>query len=317
MEIIKMVEKSNIGVKPTLEKIGVAKSTFYDWYGRYEEHGYDGLKNKYKMPNHIWNRIPDEERNKVADMAELHPEESCRQIACRVIDENEYFVSESSVYRILREKDIIPAPVFAVQSAKDKFDNPTTRVNQMWQMDFTYFKVVLWGWYYLLTVLDDYSRFVVAWKLCMGMKASDVTETLDLAMLNTGVSEMPECKRPRVLSDNGPSFISQELNEYIDERGMLLIHGRPFHPETQGKIERYHRSMKNLILLNHYYSPLELVKTISEWVHYYNYERYHEAIDNVTPADKYFGRAENVLATRRLIKAKTMRERRLRNKLIV
>ena len=86
-------------------------------------------------------------------------------------DENSYFISESSVYRLLKAQDLITSPAYILMEAADKFQHPTTRVNEMWQTDFTYFKIIGWGWYYLSTVLDDYSRFIIAWRLCTGMSA--------------------------------------------------------------------------------------------------------------------------------------------------
>jgi transposase InsO family protein len=121
------------------------------------------------------------------------------------------------------------------------------------------------------------------------MTAAEVKKTLDIAIARTGVKHVHVYHRPRLLSDNGPSFISTELEDYLEDHNIRHIRTRTHHPMTQGKIERYHRSMKNLILLDNYYSPSELEARISEWVNYYNNHRYHEVIDNVTPYDRYFG----------------------------
>ena len=120
-----------------------------------------------------------------------------------------------------------------------------------------------WGWYYLSTILDDYSRFILAWRLCEGMSADDVKLTLDDAILFTGIRNVKVISRPRLLSDNGPCYVSKALNNYLEEEGIGHTRGKPYHPMTQGKIERYHRSMKNIILLEHYYSPSELEDQIS------------------------------------------------------
>jgi transposase InsO family protein len=195
-------------------------------------------------------------------------------------------------------------------SAKDKFEHPTSRVNELWQTDFTYLKVVRWGWYYLATVLDDYSRYIIAWRLCQTMTAEDVKMTLDLALATTGVKHVHVLQRPRLLSDNGACFIAAELRKYLEQHEMRHIRTKTCHPMTQGKIERYFRSMKNLILLDLYYSPSELTGRIGEWVDYYNNRRYHEAIDNVTPSDKYYGRDLEILERREKVKAETMKMRR-------
>lgn len=309
METIRMVEGSSRSAVQTLRELSLSRSTFYGWYQRYLKHGIDGLVSHKRVPKTIWNRIPDEERAKVVRTALDYPEKSCREIACLVTDREGYYVSESSAYRFLKEEGLVQAPVFALNSAKNKFYQPTTRINQLWQTDFTYFKVELWGWYYLLTIMDDFSRFILAWKLCTSMETTEVKEVLDMAIEKTGMNDVPIIWRPKLLADNGSAFISQGLKDYIHDHDMGLTHGRPFHPQTQGKIERYHRSMKNIILLDKYYEPGHLEQRIAEWVHYYNYERYHEGIDNVTPADKYEGRAEEVLKQRAKIKILTIRKR--------
>jgi putative transposase len=195
-------------------------------------------------------------------------------------------------------------------SAADAFQNPTGRVHEMWQTDFTYFRIVGWGWYYLSTVLDDFSRYIIAWKLSATMGATDVTETLDQALAITGVDRVRVKHRPRLLSDNGSAYVSGELRKYLGDRRMVHSRGAPYHPQTQGKIERYHRTMKNVVKLQHYYFPWELEAALRDFVAYYNNERYHEALDNVTPADVYFGRQYAVLTERDNIKRLTMKRRK-------
>ena len=219
-------------------------------------------------------------------------------------------MSESSVYRLLKEADLITSPAYVLMSASDAFKNPTTRVHEMWQTDFTYFRIINWGWYYLSTVLDDFSRYIVSWKLSATMGATDVMETLDEALAITGVDQVKVKHRPRLLSDNGPAYLSGELREYLGERKMTHTRGAPYHPQTQGKIERWHRTMKNVVKLEHYYFPQELKEALREFVAYYNNDRYHEALDNVTPADVYFGRQYEVLTKRAKIKRRTMQRRR-------
>jgi transposase InsO family protein len=180
----------------------------------------------------------------------------------------------------------------------------------LWQTDFTYLKVTGWGWFYLSTVLDDYSRYILAWKLCEGMAAKDVSDTLELALEASGLGSINVRHRPRLLSDNGPSYVSAELRDWLDERGMDHSRGRPYHPMTQGKIERWHRSLKNQVLLENYYLPGDLKARIGEFVNYYNTQRYHESLDNLTPEDVYTGRGQTVLDRRRRIKQKTIEERR-------
>jgi len=182
------------------------------------------------------------------------------------------------VYRLLKVHDLITSPAYILMQASDRFQQPTRRVNEMWQTDFTYFKIIDWGWYYLSMTLDDYSRFIVSWRLCTTMSASDVSDTLDDALSFTGLDQVKVKHKPRLLSENGPSYISGELADYLEENDMTHTRGRPYPPQTQGKIERWYRSMKNQVLLNNYYLPNELEDRIQRFVDYYNHERYHESL---------------------------------------
>jgi putative transposase len=200
-----------------------------------------------------------------------------------------------------------------VIKAANEFHTKTTRPNQMWQTDFTYFKIIGWGWMYLLTVLDDYSRYIIAWKLCATMRAADVTDTLDMALLASGCDQAHVRHKPRLLSDNGPSYIAGELADYIEAQRMSHVRGAPMHPQTQGKIERWHKIRKNRILLENYFLPGDLEAQIGAFVEHYNHRRYHESLDNVTPADAYFGRAEAIIKQRERIKRQTIHHRRLQH----
>jgi putative transposase len=252
-------------------------------------------------------------REHVVEVALERPDQSPRQLAWHITDTEAYFISETSVYRILKSYDLITSPAFDLVKAGDKFENPTKRVNEMWQTDFTQFKVMGWGWYYLCTVLDDFSRYIIAWRLAPTMAATDVQDTLQIALDLTGVEHVQVKHRPRLLSDNGPAFIADALSEFLNPYDIHHIHGRAHHPQTQGKIERYHRSMKSSVKLNTFFFPWELEQAIADFVAYYNYERYHESLDNVTPADVFFGRQEEVLTQREFIKQQTLLERRRLN----
>ena len=164
--------------------------------------------------------------------------------------------------------------------AADRFQSPTTATNQLWQTDFTYLKVTGWGWYYLSTVMDDYSRYVIAWRLCQHMDARSVAVTLKDALRK---AHLPKKCRPRLLSDNGPCYLSAELSAWLNENDIGHTRGKPYHPMTQGKIERWHRSLQNTLLLEHYYLPDELERRIAAFIQHYNTERPHESLDNLTP----------------------------------
>ena len=306
-EIIKLVEQSDLGVIRTLNQLNINKTTFYNWYKRYLEDGYDGLTRKRSTRSGTWNKISSSRRDQVVEISLEKPEFSSREVAWHITDNYNYYISESSVYRILGENGLISVPSFRIMSASDSFHDKTTAVNQMWQTDFTYFKIVGWGWYYLSTILDDYSRFIVTWKLCSNMKAEDVENTIDEALL---AANIPKESGPKLLSDNGSCYISNQLAEYIDSKNMTHVRGRPLHPQTQGKIERYHRSMKNVVKLDIFHSPGQLEQKLEEFVEFYNYHRYHESLQNVTPSDVYFGTAEKVIRRRIKTKNRTLKARK-------
>jgi transposase InsO family protein len=310
MEVIRTVETSPLPVRRALAQIGIPKSMFYAWLDRYAAGGFEALEDRKPRPGRVWNRIPDEVRQKVVALALDEPELSPREVAVAFTDRERSYVSEASVYRLLRAEGLITSPAFIVIKAADRFANPTTAVKQLWQTDFTYLKVTGWGWYYLSTMLDDFSRYIVAFKLCTTMTAADVTATLGLALQASGLDCLPVDRRPRLLSDNGPSYVAAELADWLSEQGMSHTRGKPYHPMTQGKIERWHLSLKSRILLENYYLPGDLERAVAAFVEHYNHCRYHESLDNLTPADVYFGRDQRIINERRDIKRRTIAERR-------
>jgi putative transposase len=313
LEIMRLVDASPLPAKTVLDQLQVPRSSFYHWVAAYNAHGFDGLVDHTRGPGRIWNQLPEEVRAHVVEVARDKLEKTPRELAWHITDTERYYISESSVYRILKEYDLITSPSYIVISAADKFAHPTRAIHELWQTDFTYVKVTGWGWYFLSTVLDDYSRYIIAWKLCTSMNARDVIETLDMARAATGVTQVNVRHRTRLLSDNGPCYVAGELAAYLTAHGIDHVRGRPYHPMTQGKIERYHRTLKNVLLLNNYYLPGTLEDEIARFVEYYNNERYHEALDNLRPVDVYEGRARELLTERMRIKIETLRKRRKEN----
>ncbi len=316
LEIIRIVEQSHLSARKTLEQLDIPRRTFYRWYDRYVQGGPEALADRPSAPSRIWNRIPESVHHQIIELALEQSDLSPRELAVRFTDEKQYFVSEASVYRLLKAHDLITSPAFVVIRAANEFKDKTTRPNEMWQTDFTYFKIIGWGWFYLSTVLDDYSRYIIAWKLCTTMRAEDVTDTLELALQASGCDQASVLHKPRLLSDNGPSYIAEELANYIEAQKMSHVRGAPFHPQTQGKIERWHQTLKNRILLENYFLPGDLEHQIEAFVEHYNHQRYHESLNNVTPSDAYFGRANAIIKQRERIKRKTIEHRRLQHRRI-
>jgi len=311
LEIIRLVEQSHLPVGRTLEQLGIPRATFYRWYDRYQAGGPEALDDRSPRPDRVWNRVPDYVREKIKNLALEETALSPRELAVRFTDTESYFVSEASVYRLLKALDLIASPAYIVMKAADEFKDKTTAPNQLWQTDFTYLKVIGWGWHYLSSVLDDFSRYIIACKLCTSMTAEDVTVTLDLALKASGLDRATVLHRPRLLSDNGSSYISADLAKWLDAQDMDHVRGAPYHPMTQGKIERWHQTLKNRILLENYYLPGDLETEVGAFVADYNHRRYHESLGNLTPADVYFGRGQTILLERERIKRQTIADRRL------
>ena len=243
-------------------------------------------------------------RSEIVDLALDQPELSPRELAVRFTDETEYFVSEASVYRLLKAHDLVTSPAYIVIKAAEDFKDKTTAPNQLWQTDFTYLKITGWGWYYLSTVLDDVSRFIVAWKLWPTMKAKDGTATLDLALSASGLDKMTVVHRPRLLSDNGASYVAADLAQWLDQQKMEHVRSALIIRRPRARSSAGIRRSRTASCLSTTTPPGDLERQVAAFVAHYNHARYHESLDNLTPADVYFGRAEAVLLERERIGAR-------------
>ena len=189
-------------------------------------------------------------RNPILSLALDEPEPSPRELAVMLTDTQGYCVSKASVYHLLKAHNLIASLAFVVVKAADGFHDKTTAPNPLWQTDFTYLKVIGWGWFYLSTILDDFSRTIMAWKLYTTLRAEDLTDTLTLALEASGCNGAEVVHKPRLLSDNGSSTIAGDLATWLKGQGMDHVRGAPNHPQTQGNIERWHQTLKNRILLD-------------------------------------------------------------------
>jgi putative transposase len=169
LEIMRLIEQSSLPVRRTLDQLGIPRSTFYRWYDRYRARQDAVLADRIPAPRRVWNKLPAAINQALLELDFRQPDLSPRELATSFVDQRRYFVSEASVYRLLKAHDLITSPAFILLKAVDRFADPTTAPNQLWQTDFTYLRVVGWGWFYLSTVLDDFSRYILAWKLCTTM----------------------------------------------------------------------------------------------------------------------------------------------------
>jgi transposase InsO family protein len=256
-----------------------------------------------------WNRITPEEDSKVLTVAREYPELSSRQLSAWITDNKGFAVSESTVYRILRREGLVKRQEIQ-PSAATEYHTKTTRPHQMWATDASYFRVVGWGYYYLVTVMDDYSRFILGWKLQKDMSANSLIEVIQAAVDATGMTDVPVEDRTKLLSDNGAGYVSKVFRDYLHLVGIEHILAAPYHPQTNGKVERYQQSLKREVNQLTYEFPSQLEQAIVDFVDYYNYRRYHKALGNVTPADVLYGKRDEILKRRKEVQVQTINRRR-------
>jgi len=307
--VIELVRRSPAVKKETLAELGLSVSTYYRWQRRYREQGEVGLLDRRPQPGTIWNRLRPEEEQTILRAALREPDHSPREIACWISDNGGFSVSESSVYRVLKRHGLVREVHGEGFPASKEYRIKTTRVNEQWQSDGSYFFVVGWGWYYLISVLDDYSRMILAWELKTDMTSASISEVVEQAVEWTGMKSVPVESRARLLSDNGSSYLSHAFEDYLRMLQIRHIRCAPHHPQTNGKIERFHETLKARLNLLVYTSPEQLRTAMAEFIEFYNYHRYHEGIGNVTPTDVYCGRREGILQRREEQKRQTLYER--------
>ena len=313
LKILEQVQKSCLPKLVTIKNLEIASSTYYRWQQLYKKYGKKGLEDKSPEASKAWNRLLPEERDTIIEQALCSPEESPRQIAFRTTDSCGFSVSESTVYRILKAKGLVRDREIKGFPASEEYSYKPKRINEQWQIDATYLKVIGWGWYFLISVLDDFSRRILAWRLQLSMDGDAFSEVVQDALEATGLDKAPKIHKPRLLSDNGSALIGHKFQEYLEAVEVKHILASPYHPQTNGKIERYHRSLKEVVLLLVHGFPWELIEDIRSFIIYYNAERYHEGLGNVTPDDVYFGRREQILEKRRNLKVQTLARRRAIN----
>jgi len=304
--ILAQVENKSKGKRQALMALGIPKSSYYRWRRCDDLESHSGDRGR------PWNRIIPEEEGKILAVARESPDLSSRQLSAWITDNAGFSVSESTVYRILRKEGLVKR--LEVQlGAEKEYHTKTTRPHQMWATDASYFRVVGWGYYYLVTVMDDYSRFILAWKLQKDMSANSLIEVIQEAVEATGMTDVPVKDRTRLLSDNGAGYVSRSFRDYLHLVGIRHILAAPYHPQTNGKLERYHQSIKQEVNQIPYVLPGQLERAIADFVDYYNNRRYHKALGNVTPADVLYGRREKILQRRKEVQAQTVQNRRVYN----
>jgi putative transposase len=314
LTVLRAVEGSHLSVTAALQRLDFSPSTYYRWRRQFRSQGFAGLADAPPNPGRIWNRLLPGERAKVLEVALLYPEWSPREVSVHVMEHADFTVSESTVYRLLKREGMVKPRETKGFPAGPEYRVKTRGPNEMWHTDATHLLAKDWGWYYKISVMDDYSRKILAWGLKDSMDAHAFSSVVEEAFEKTGMREVPLDCRPRLLSDRGPALISHAFGSYLEAKGLGHILASPYHPQTNGKIERYHRACKEQVKLVVWESPEEIEREIGRFVDYYNGHRYHEALGNVTPDDVYYGRREEILARRARLKRRTIERRRRMNR---
>jgi putative transposase len=276
--------------------LGVAASKFHDWRQRY------GLANEHNalVPRDWW--LEDWEKKAILDYHAEHPLEGYRRLAFMMLDADVVAVSPSSVYRVLKSADLITHHNSKPSLKGKGFQQPLSP-HEHWHTDISYINVA-GTFFYLCSLLDGCSRFLVHWEIRERMTEADIETILQRAR-----EQYPDA-RPRIISDNGPQFIAKDFKEFIRICGMTHVRTSPYYPQSNGKIERWHRSLKSECIRPG--TPLSLEdarRLVARYVSRYNDSRLHSAIGYVTPADKLAGRDSAILADRDR-KLEAARERR-------
>ena len=312
-EVLEKVAASQAPIRQVLRHMSVPQSTYYRWR--------TGTKAPDRRTRTIpWNRLTEGERQTVLTVARASPAWSSRQVAAWITDNDGFSVSESSVFRILKREGLIRRLEIPVPAGKE-YRHKTTGPHKLWATDASYFRVAGWGYYYMVTVLDDFSRFILAWRPQIDMTTASLIEVVQDAVDLTGMTDVQVEDRTKLLSDNGSGYVSRLFREYLQLVGIRHILAAPYHPQrcpepvegTNGKLERYHQTLKRDVNQVPYDVPKELEVAIGKFVDFYNYRRYHKALKDIIPADMLAGRRDEILGRRREMKDNTINRRKLSN----
>ena len=289
-------EKAGIGVGRFVSWLGISKSKYYDWRRRY------GRANGHNAPVPRWFWLEPWEREAIKSYYTEHPDEGYRRLSYMMLDGDVVAVSPSSVYRVLKQAGLLRKWSKSHSQKGSGFHQPE-HPHQHWHVDIAYLNI-LGTFYYLCSILDGYSRYVPHWEIRESMTEADVEVILQRAR-----EEFPDAT-PRIISDNGPQFVAKSFKEFIRMCGMTHVRTAPFYPQSNGKIERWHKSIKAECIRPR--TPLSLEdarRIVDQFVTYYNTERLHSTIGYVTPRDKLEGHEQSIFAerNRRLVKARKRR----------
>ncbi len=291
-----------------LRELGIPASTYYAWKVRVAERGAAAFIAESNAPKRVWNRLSPAERDLIESEARKHTELSCRLLAMMLWDEHGVAVGETTVYRVLKPKGLVRQRPQDQRPAAKEWKKPTKAVDEIWPLDATNFFIPEFGFYKAIPVIDDHSRKLLACPVKPDESSQSASDAMELALEAAQREGHVIETRPTLLTDNGAGFAGEIMAKYLKARGVKHIFGAPYHPQTQGKVERFNRTLKEKVNLWVYRTPEDLQTAIAKMVETYN-DTPHEALKNVSPNDVYAGRKDEVLERRAKIRLETMARR--------
>lgn len=297
--VAKWAEKTELAVGQFIEWLEIGKGKFYRWkqrYGHVNEHNC-------KIPRDHW--LEEWEKQAIVKFHDEHPLEGYRRLTFMMLDEDVVAVSPSSVYRVLKAAGRIERWNRKPSKKGKGFAQPGAP-HRHWHIDISYINIA-GTFYYLCTILDGYSRYVVHWEIRESMKEMDVEIILQRAR-----ERYPEVA-PRIISDNGPQFIARDFKEFIRVAGMTHVRTSPYYPQSNGKLERLHHTLKSeAIRITPPRTLDEARDVVGDYIDHYNHRRLHSGIGYVTPVDKLHGREQEIWdeRDRKLEQARELRRQR-------
>lgn len=307
--LVEALESSGQGRYGKLAELGIPRATYYRWKKLYEAEGVQGLEKKVAAIKQSWNRLNGKEEELVYEIARDHPELSPRLLAVKITDEQEFSVSESTVYRLLKERGLIEPRALEDMPAAKQWKHQTTAPDQIWQCDATNFFMAGWGYYKGIPVADDYSRKILAFPVKPDETSFSIADAIEEAMESARKEGHALREKPLLLSDNGPGFWGEVLAQYLMFHGIRHIFGRPYHPQTQGKVESINKRVKGKVNLLIYDSPSVLELAVEKVVEQCNATPM-EVLKNVSPNDVNAGRQKEILKRREEKKRLTLIRRK-------
>jgi transposase InsO family protein len=288
--------EADIPVAHFVEWLEIRSSKYYDWRRRY------GQANEHngRVPRRFW--LQAWEREAIIDFYRAHPDEGYRRLTYMMIDADIVAASPSSVYRVLKQAELLNRWNQKPSKKGQGFRQPE-KPHEHWHIDVAYINIC-GTFYYLCSILDGYSRYLVHWEIRETMTEADVEIIVQRAR------ERFPLVQPRIISDNGPQFVARDFKTFIRQCGMTHVRTSPYYPQSNGKIERWHKSLKKECIRPG--TPLSLEdarQLVNRFVMYYNQVRLHSAIGYVTPRDKLRGR-ESIIFAERKRKLAAARKRR-------